>query len=98
MATGLSINKYIYSILSKDEGLKKLVGNKIYPLIAEESTTFPFIIFRKDNILTSYSKDGSVNDSVDFSIAIASTNYQDTILIAELVRTLLENKRTEYFK
>ena len=86
MTTAISVNKYIYSILSQDNELKRLVGNKIYPLIAEESTTFPFIIFKRNNIVTEYCKDGKVIDRVDFSIAIA-----------ERCRELLELKRNDYF-
>ena len=42
--TSISVNKYIYQLLISDEKLKELVGNKIYPLVAEESVTYPFII------------------------------------------------------
>lgn len=98
MTTAISVNKYIYQILSSDSELKSLVKEKIYPLIAEESTTFPFIIFKRNNIVTEYCKDGVVNDSVDVSIAIAAKNYNQTIAIAERIRELLELKRNEYFK
>lgn len=98
MTTAISINKYIYSILSKDEKLKEMVGNKIYPLIAEESTTFPFIIFKRNNIVTEYCKDGKVIDNAEFSIAIAAKNYNQTVDIAERCRELLEWKRNDYFK
>ena len=97
MTTAISVNKYIYSILSQDNELKRLVGNKIYPLIAEESTTFPFIIFKRNNVVTEYCKDGKVIDRVDFSIAIAARNYTETIAIAERCRELLELKRNDYF-
>lgn len=97
MTTAISVNKYIYSILSQDNEIKRLVGNKIYPLIAEESTTFPFIIFKRNNIVTEYCKDGKVIDRVDFSIAIAANNYAESIAIAERCRELLELKRNDYF-
>ena len=98
MTTAISVNKYIFQILSTDRQLKELVKEKIYPLIAEESTTFPFIIFKRNNIVTDYTKDGRVNDTVDVSIAIAAKNYNQTVAIAERVRELLELKRNEYFK
>lgn len=98
METGISINKHIYSILSQDDKLKEMVGNKIYPLIAEESTTFPFIIFKRTNINTEYSKDGVVQDTVDINIGIAAINYNQTIEISERCRELLELTRNGYFK
>ena len=95
--TSISVNKYIYQLLISDEKLKELVGNKIYPLVAEESVTYPFIIFTKESISGNYTKDLLVNDSVTISIAVAAANYFQTVEIAERVRQILENHRDEYF-
>lgn len=43
----LQIGKAIYHLLSKDSRIKEKVGSKIYPLIVEESTTFPFIVYKR---------------------------------------------------
>lgn len=43
----LQIGKAIYHLLKKDSRIKEKVGSKIYPLIVEESTTFPFIIIKE---------------------------------------------------
>ena len=72
MTTAISVNKYIYNILNSDKELNKLVGKKIYPIVAEESTTFPFIVVRRTNINTEYCKDGRVNDRCDFTVTIAA--------------------------
>lgn len=48
--TGLSIGKVVYSILSSDNSLREIISNKIYPLIADEGTTFPFIIYSRIGI------------------------------------------------
>lgn len=95
--SGLSVNKYIYNILINDEIIKGIVDKKIYPLVAEESTSFPFVIFRKNNVNTEYSKDGSVRDSVSFSVTAIAVDYITTVDIAERVRELLECKRNDYF-
>ena len=50
----LQIGKAIYHLLSKDSRIKEKVGSKIYPLIVEESTTFPFIIYKRTNITPNY--------------------------------------------
>ena len=52
----LQIGKAIYHLLKKDSRIKEKVGSKIYPLIVEESTTFPFIIYKRTNI-TDYVRD-----------------------------------------
>ena len=92
--TAISINKHIYSILVNDEVLKGLVGEKIYPLVAEEETTFPFIIFRRNSIQTEYTKDGRVNDTVEISITAVANDYVTTVNILERVRELIEYNRS----
>ena len=94
--TGLSINKLIYDILINDKELNKIVSNKIYPLLADEATTFPFIIFRRNSIDTEYTKDGRVYDVCSVSIAVASTTYEQNIRISERVRELIELRRSEH--
>lgn len=95
--TSISVNKYIYQLLITDEKLKELVGNKIYPLVAEESVTYPFIIFTKENAFANYTKDLLTYDTVNISVAIAAVNYFQTVQIAERVRQILENYRDDYF-
>lgn len=95
--TSISVNKYIYQLLISDEKLKELVGNKIYPLVAEESVTYPFIIFTKENAFANYTKDLLTYDTVNISVAIAAVNYFQTVEIAERVRQILENHRDGYF-
>lgn len=53
----LKIGKEIYSLLNGNEELTKLVGNKIYPIIVEKETTFPFIVYKKTNLTPEYTKD-----------------------------------------
>jgi len=95
--TSISVNKYIYQLLITDDKLKELVGNKIYPLVAEESVTYPFIIFTKENAFANYTKDLLTYDTVNISVAIAAVNYFQTVQIAERVRQILENYRDDYF-
>lgn len=91
--TAISISKEIYNLLINDDILKGLVADKIYPLIAEEETTFPFIIFKKNSIQTEYTKDGRVFDEVNISITSIATDYFTTVNIIERVREIFENCR-----
>lgn len=95
--TAISTNKHIYSLLSSDSGLTEMVGNKIYPLVAEESVSYPFVIFTKETVEGNYNKDLLVYDTVTISVAIAAVNYFQTVQIAERVRAILENYRDSYF-
>lgn len=95
--TSISVNKHIYQLLINDEELNKLVDKKIYPIVAEESVTYPFIIFTKESASGVYSKDLLMYDTVTVSVAIAAVNYFQTVNIAERVRQILENYRDTYF-
>lgn len=86
----ISIGKVIKTLLVS--GLSKTdVKNKIYPLIADESTTFPFIIYRRSSIAPESDKDYT-NDSATIQIMIAANNYAESVDLAEKVRTSLIHK------
>ena len=87
----ISIGKAIKSLLGN--GLSKTsINNKIYPLIADENTTFPFIVYRRSSITTVSDKDYS-NDSACIQIMIAANNYAESVELAEQVRTSLVHKK-----
>lgn len=66
--------------------LKEKVGSKIYPLVADKGTTFPFIIYRRESSQPSSNKDKLLFDiDSTVSIIIATDNYTQSIEIAELV-------------
>lgn len=95
--TALSVNKYIYNILSTDETLSGLTGGDIYPIVAEEKVTYPFVIFTKTDAYGAYTKDILSYDQASVQVAIAAVNYFQTVEIAERVRALLEGRRDNYF-
>lgn len=95
--TSISTNKHVYQLLINDEALNKMVDKKIYPIVAEESVTYPFIIFTKDAASGNYSKDLLMYDTVNINVAVAAVNYFQTVNIAERVRQILENYRDDYF-
>ena len=94
METSLNIGKVIKDILYQDETLNNLVKNQVFPLIAEENTTFPFIVYRRNSIRKSSTKD-YVNDEIaSVDVVVASDKYSQSVEIAERVRFVLE--RGEY--
>ena len=97
MTDAIKIGKYIYYTLTENDTISQYVGFKVYPVIAEESTLFPFIIYRRSSISTTgYSKDGYSEDTVDFSVMVASQKYEESCEIANEIRKLLEKKFKVY--
>lgn len=89
--SSISIGKAIKTLLVSGLG-KTNIKNKIYPLIADETTTFPFIIYRRSSITPESDKDYS-NDSANIQIMIAANNYAESVELAEKVRTSLVHKK-----
>lgn len=89
MMDSLNIGKAIYTILQTS------IDKKIYPLIADEGTTFPFIIYKRTGLTPESTKDNT-NENVSVEINIASSNYSESIGLAIKVRKALEHKKGTY--
>lgn len=96
MTNSILIGKAIYSQLSTDNTVKGYVDAKIFPLVAENDTTFPFIAYTRENVTGSYgyTKDGHIGDEVQFRIDVVSDSYNQSCEIALAVRQCLEKPYT----
>lgn len=92
MTNSLNIGKVVCGILLGDDNVKEKVGDKIYPIIADETTTFPFIVYQRSGFTPQSNKD-QTDENVTVDIVIASDNYADSIDIAVRVREALEHKQ-----
>ena len=96
MVDSILIGKTIFKLLSDSAELKKYVDNKIYPLIADDGVTYPFIIYYRTSIRNIVCKDGYYEDEVGFSILVVSNSYIESLEIANIVRSIFEkNKLTD---
>lgn len=93
----LQIGKAIYQLLSENTAVTDRVQNKIYPLIADTGTTFPFIIYKRTSVIPSDSKDRFIyNEDTYVDVVIASDKYNESIEIADLVKVALQGKKGNY--
>ena len=93
----LQVGKAIYNILSNDAKIIDSVEHKIYPLIADTGTTFPFIVYRRTGIEPSDSKDRFIySENTYVEVFIASDKYNESIEIADLVKDALQGKKGNY--
>ena len=94
MDNSLLIGKYIYKLLSEEEGLSGLVTpKKIFPLIANADTTYPFVVYFRTGLSVQYCKDGLVEDTVEMQIIAVSDNYVESLEVANQIRKTLELRR-----
>lgn len=89
----LKVGKEIYSLLNGSSLLTDIVGSKIYPIIVEKETTYPFIVYKRSNIVPNYTKDFHFKDEVIIDVICVSNDYSESVDIASMVRDILEDKR-----
>lgn len=92
MIDTLNIGKYIFNTLNDSES----ITCKIYPLVADNDAKFPFIIYKRVNLISEMCKDGTYEDDVTIEINVVTDKYSVGIEIANKVRELLENQRINY--
>lgn len=85
-----NIGKAVCNILLKE--LADKVNDRIYPLIADETTEFPFIVYQRSGFNPQNTKDNS-DEHVIIDLVIAAESYAESIDIAIRVREALEHKR-----
>ena len=81
---GLEIRNAILS----STAVKNAVGTKVFPLIANAGTTFPFVVYRRSSYSPQSDKD-VLSESVYMEIAIICNNYEQSVTIANDVADAL---------
>lgn len=88
------IGKELTNILKSDVKVTSDVDNKIFPLVANAGTTFPFIVYRRSNYRPNDNKD-FLDEIVGVELAVLSDKYEESVNIANNVGDCLENAHTE---
>lgn len=82
--------KDIITALKSNSELAKLIGNRVYPLIADEGTTFPFVVYRRTALSPDTNKDEGINATTVEIVAI-SDKYSDSVKAADIIYATLAN-------
>ena len=89
--TGLSVISYLYDKIQDSSVLTSALGDRIFPLVAEEGTEYPYLIMKLESIQPAYSKDGRLYDNITLSTSVYAKDYKTVVNIQELIRNLLES-------
>lgn len=92
MINTLNIGKYIYTTLQQSQD----ITCKVYPLVADNDAKYPFIIYKRVNLLSSDVKDGIIEDDVTIEIVVVSDKYSVGVDLATKVRELLEKEHVTF--
>lgn len=83
--TTVRVGEPIYAILKQFK--------KVYPLIADEGTTFPFIVYKRSSGYSQSNKDGIYSAIANVDIMVAADTYEESVELADKVITELEKSR-----
>ena len=87
----MEIGKAIYKILSQNSDVSTLVGTRIFPNVAPQTTIFPFIIYDVTGVQPNDTKDGpSTLDTNDVMISCYSETYIQASDLAQKIRVAMD--------
>lgn len=89
MIDSLNFGEYISYKL---DGLSPTVR----PLVTDNNTKYPYIIYRRANLISNSCKDGYYEDTVVIEFAACSDTYQGSIELIEGIRNALEHQEDTY--
>lgn len=90
----LKIGSKIKSILTNDVTVNQYLSNKIFPLVANAGTDFPFLVYRRFSYEPQSDKD-YLNERAEFEVKIVANKYDDSVRIADSVGDALHNYEDE---
>lgn len=86
----LELGRVVKSILLQNEEISRQVGSKVFPLVADKGTSFPFIVYRRDGLTPSTNKDKLVFDTqARMSFIVAANDYRQGLSICSKVVDVL---------
>lgn len=93
MIQSILVAKLVYLFLKNNEELNKYVKGRVFPIVAELGTEFPYVAYSRTSITPIYTKDFYTEDSVGVEIVVASQDYLESLEIANIIRKQFECKR-----
>lgn len=84
----------IFNILTNASAVTDIVGSQIFPDMATQQATYPFIVYEINSTTSTETKDGpSKLDEVTVNVMSYSNSYQQAQELAAKVRTALDRTR-----
>ena len=93
----LRVGKSINYLLTNSD-VNTTIKGRIFPVVADQGTNYPFITYRRSGSADYDSKDKVFQDQTTVELVIASASYQESIEIAQKCREALEGKRLDNIK
>lgn len=89
----MNAGRAVYEILSNDTDLSAIVGSRIYPEVAPEDVTTPFVVYSIQSVEPIRVKNStSTLDVANFEVYTSSADYAEAMDINDAIRTAMERR------
>lgn len=88
----MKVGAAIYILLGADSDVSAIVGTRIYPELAEEGASAPYIVYSVVSNTPSDTKDGAPIDEAQLEIFSVGRKYAEANDLADKVRAALDRK------
>ena len=88
----MKVGAAIYSLLVNDSAVSAIVGTRIYPELAEEGASAPYVVYSVVSNTPSDTKDGTPIDEAQLEIFSIGNTYAAANDLADKVRAALDRK------
>jgi len=88
----MKVGAAIYSMLKDDSAVSALVGTRIYPELAEEGASTPYVVYSVVSNTPSDTKEGTPIDEAQLEIFSVANTYAAANDLADKVRAALDRK------
>lgn len=89
----IKIGSVIVDIILSNEEIKNIIDSRIFPLIADNSATFPFILYRRSSATNADYKDIHCDNSAYMELMVVTDIYEAGVDLAVMVENQLKGKR-----
>lgn len=85
------IDNALYALITDDESCAAQIGTRVYPLVIPQNAELPAVCYQTITTQRQYTHDGpSLTPSARMQITIKAASYGDAVVVANLIRNLLE--------
>ena len=88
----MKVGAAIYSLLVNDSAVSAIVGTRIYPELAEEGASAPYVVYSVVSNTPSDTKEGTPIDEAQLEIFSVGNTYAAANDLADKVRAALDRK------
>ena len=93
MIQSILVSNLVLKLLERNEALNNYIHGRVFPIVADLGTAFPYVAFSRTYITPTYTKDYYTEDSVGVEIIVASQEYLESLEIANIIRGQFECKK-----